>query len=367
MIASFADSVVQFRGALIGELLRRHATVTVIAPPCQESTRVGIERLGVRLIAVPMIRNGISPLADLVTFYRLTKVLRQLRPTHVLSYTIKPVVFGSLAARLAGVSSVSALITGLGYVFVGFGLRARVVGYAARALLRLALGCCHSVIFQNDDDREFLRELGMIGRRVRIATVNGSGVPLRDFSLAPMPKDVSFLMIARFVREKGVLEYMKAAEVVRGRHPEVSVRLLGWAESGLAGLSQSEVANLARFSGVDVLARTEDVRPAIRECAVFVLPSYREGTPRTVLEAMAMGRPVITTDVPGCRQTVQADVTGWLVPPRNADALAAAMCTAIEARDRLEAMGLAGRRRAEMRFDADSVARATADAMGVTC
>ncbi|MCC7464248.1 MAG: glycosyltransferase family 4 protein [Gammaproteobacteria bacterium] len=367
LIASFGESVVQFRGALIAELLRRGAEVTVVVPPCEAATRRGIEELGVDVVVVPMNRNAISPLMDVITLLQLVKILRLIRPTHVLCYTIKPVIFGSAAARLAGVPSRAVLITGLGLGYTGSGFKARSVGFVVRVLLRGALRLCQTVIFQNDDDRILLQKRRMVRAGTRVTTVNGSGVPLRHFAPEPLPDKVAFLMIARFVREKGVLEYLRAAEIVHGRYPKIPVRLLGWADEGVAGMSQSEVDARARAAGVEVLPRTGDVRPAMRDCAVLVLPSYREGTPRTVLEAMAMARPVITTDVPGCRQTVEVGQTGWLVGARDAESLAEAMFDAIRSAGRLEIMGRAGRRRAEAMFDADSVGCAMADAMGVEC
>lgn len=365
LLASLADSVVEFRGALIRELRLRGAAVVVVAPPAAAEIVAGIESLGVRFIPIDMQRNRISPLADLVYVVRLWRMLRKLRPDSVLAYTMKPIAFGASAAMLAGVKNVSVMFTGLGYAFTSGSKTARMSKSLIRGLLNWVLGRCHRVIFQNPDDREYIVNEGISYKPDRGLVVNGSGVPLERYQYAAPSGGHSFLMIARLVREKGVIEYLQAARLVHEQYPEVRISLLGWRDEGVASVPEAEFRELLVSGGVKLLDRTNDVRPFLRNCGVYVLPSYREGMPRTVLEAMAIGRPVITTDVPGCRQTVAEGETGWLVEPRSATALAAAMMEALRCHERWLAMGVAARSRVEKLYDANSVAHVVADAMGV--
>jgi glycosyltransferase involved in cell wall biosynthesis len=192
--------------------------------------------------------------------------------------------------------------------------------------------------------------------------VNGSGVELQRFSPVPLPGSSTFLLIARFLVDKGIREYVEAAQQVRRNNPRARFLLVGWHDDNPSSLGDEEVNGWVELGIIEYLGRLDDVRPAIAQADVYVLPSYREGTPRTVLEAMAMGRPIITTDVPGCRQTVVEGRNGFLVPPRDASALAQAMNRFIQDGGLAARMGHESRRLAEERFDAEIVARAVVDA-----
>jgi glycosyltransferase involved in cell wall biosynthesis len=309
-----------------------------------------------------------NPVRDAGTTVALARAFRRFRPDAVFVYAVKPVIYGSLAARLARVPLRVAMITGTGSAFGGGGSRKRrLVSWLVRRLYRLGLAGVHVVFFQNPDDERLFRSLGLVGRGgQRILRVGGSGVDLSKYSPVPLPTGpLTFLLIGRVIRDKGVAEYVEAAKRVRLVHPEVRVQLLGPLDSNPTAISKEELDGWVASGAIEYLGRTPDVRPNLAAAHVCVLPSYGEGMPRSVLEAMAMARPVITTDVPGCRETVVAERNGYLVPVRDAGALADAMIKLVEAPERLEAMGLEGRKLAEERFDVREVNRTIVEAMGL--
>lgn len=363
VVAGIAKSLINFRGHLLIELVRRGHWVYACAPEDSPEITQQLARMGVTYASIPMARTGINPLADLAYMCRLRRVFRAIRPDVVLGYTIKPVIYGSLAARLAGVDRICSMITGLGYAFSAGGLKARLVERVAKVLYRLALRGNDVVFFQNPDDQQLFTDLGLVSNR-QSCLINGSGIDLQQFVPAPFPDSPAFLLIARLLRDKGISEYAKAAESVRRRYPNARFRLVGMFDSSLNGISPMEVDAWCKAGTIEYLGELADVRPAIADSSVFVLPSfYREGTPRTILEAMAMGRPIITTDAPGCRETVEQGVNGYLVPPRDVDALTIAMESFIQDPDSVARMGEASRRIAVDKYDVRKVTASILDAM----
>ena len=248
----------------------------------------------------------------------------------MIAYTIKPVVLGAAAARAAGVACFAAMITGMGYAFLG-GLHPKrlAIRLVAMLMYRRALAASQLVIFQNEDDRRDFRRLRLLAADKPSLVVNGSGVDLDHFAPRPAPAEISFLMIARFLRDKGIREYGAAAARLKAEFPKVGFRLAGWLDKSPDSIGRAELDSILA-GGIEDLGRLADVRPAIARSSVYVLPSYREGTPRTVLEAMAIGRAVITTDAPGCRGTVVDGENGFLVPVADPDALYRAMRRFVE-------------------------------------
>jgi glycosyltransferase involved in cell wall biosynthesis len=304
---------------------------------------------------MPLERNGMNPKADLRYFRAQVALQRRLRPDLVLNYTIKPNIWGSFAARLTGCKAVS-MVTGAGYLLLdGKGVKRRLIQTLAKRLYRAALSGNEAVIFQNRDDvADFVDARIVQFQQARM--VSGSGVNLAHFRRAPLPPEPVFLMIARLLRTKGVQEYAQAAEQVRAKYPNARFLLVGMQDTGPDGI---DTADLARWQarGLEYLGELVDVRPVIAASSVYVLPSYREGTPRSVLEAMAMGRPIITTDVPGCRETVQSGSNGFLVPARDSVALAGAMEQLIGDASLRAKMGEAAYALAAERFDVEVVNR----------
>jgi glycosyltransferase involved in cell wall biosynthesis len=305
---------------------------------------------------------------DIHTLFSLVALFRELRPDVVFNYMIKPVIYGSLAARMAGVPARFSMITGLGSAFGTEGGPPPPLWRAVQLMYRQSLRKNRCVFFQNPDDRRLFERLGIVHGREQIVVLNGSGVDLEHFRPAPLPQAPSFLLIARLIREKGVREYVQAARIIRARHPETAFRVAGWIDDQHAGaITERELRAWSDQGAVEFLGQLPDVRAAIAESAVYVLPSYyREGTPRTVLEAMAMGRAIVTTDAPGCRETVQEGVNGYLVPVRDGGALARALERFIKEPTLIQAMGRESRRIAIEKYDVHQVNAKILEAMELT-
>jgi glycosyltransferase involved in cell wall biosynthesis len=360
--AGYSPSLLNFRGPLLRELVGRGHEVIACGPQAAPELREALGGLGVAFREVPCDRAGLSIRRDLRLLRALVMLFRSTRPDIVLNYTIKPVIYGSLAARLAGVPNVYSMITGVGYAF-GEGRGRRAVRMAASAMLRLSLPSNRAVFFQNPDDRSLFQQLGLLGRRGQAVLINGSGVDIDAYRPVPYPQRLSFLLIGRLLADKGVREYVAAARLIRARYPDVRFRLAGPLDPNPSALRSEEIQAWVNEGLIDYLGELEDVRPAIAASSVYVLPSYREGTPRTVLEAMAMGRPAVTCDAPGCRETVVDGVNGYLVPVRHAGALAQALDRFIQQPELIDRMGRESRRIVADKYDVHKVNRVILETM----
>jgi len=338
VIGGYAKSLINFRGPLLAALVKAGHEVVACAAEDDQDVAFALGRLGVHYCPVPIERTGMNPFRDLISMARMTGMLRSLKPDIVFSYTIKPVIFGSLAARCAGVGSINSMVTGLGYAFMGNGLKGLIVNRLVTGLYRAALRYNRNVFFQNPDDRSLFVDAGIVAE-CKTCLVNGSGVDIEHYSSAPPGTAPVFLMIARLLRDKGVLEYVEAARLLKSRYPQAVFQLLGPLDSNPAAVSQTQLDAWQQEGVIEYLGSTDDIRPSMRRASIYVLPSYREGTPRTVLEAMSMGRPVVTTDAPGCRETVRNGDNGFLVPVRDGAALAEAMEKYILQPELIAAMG----------------------------
>jgi glycosyltransferase involved in cell wall biosynthesis len=340
-----------FRRSLVGALHTAGASVLALGA-AGDGFDAQLRAAGIEFQHIPVSRRSLNPLGDALLFVSLVATFRRVRPTLVHAFTIKPAVFGTLAAAAAGVPVRVVTITGLGHAFIsGSTLLRRVV----IALYRLALRRAHRVFFQNADDRALFIGLGLVPAE-RSELIAGSGVDLEHFAVAPLPYRAgtapSFLMIARLLKEKGVREYLQAASALKAAHPQATFRLLGGVDPrNPSALSPDEVAALRASTSVEWIDEVADVRPYIRAADVVVLPSYREGLPRTLLEASAMGRALIATDVEGCREVVVDSQNGYVVPAGDAQALAGAMGRMIEDPAAIATMGANARVRAGARFD----------------
>lgn len=303
-----------------------------------------------------MERAAIAPFGDTLLAFRIYRKMRELKPQVVLTCAIKPIVYGIPAALMAGVSRRHALITGLGYAFTDRhkSLRWRIVNLVARLLYAASLRGATTATFQNEDDRADFRRLGLLGR-TPANVVNGSGVDLDRFKVAPLPEKPRFLMIARLLRDKGLAEYLGAAKLVKAARPEARFDLVGDKDPNPAGFPVSQVEAAVADGTIQYRGAVQDVRTVIAESRIFVLPSYREGTSRSVLEAMAMGRPIITTDAPGCRAPIVPAVNGLLVPVGTTTPLAEAMIRLIDNVEETVGMGSNSRAIAEQRYDIHKV------------
>lgn len=356
LIAGFPDSLLRFRGALIAALLQKGQEVHVAAPdlPRHSPIRQQLEASGVTVHEIPLRRTGTNPVDDFRLLVHLVRLMRRVCPQRVLAYTIKPVIYGTLAAWLARVPQRYALITGLGYAFQGAGERG-LLRALVQKLYALALRCAHKVFFQNPDDAALFRQRGLLPSRIPACIVNGSGVDVMAYAQVPLPLPPRFLLVARLLGDKGVREYVDAARQIRRHSPEARFGLVGWIDENPDAISRQELEAWVREGVVEFHGRLDDVRPAIADCNVYVLPSYREGTPRTVLEAMAMGRAIITTDAPGCRETVVEADNGFLVPIQSVSDLVIAMQRFIDEPALAARMGQRSRLLAEEKYDVNKV------------
>jgi len=366
IIGSFAPSLLHFRGALIRAMIGHGHRVAAAAPNMDPATAAGLAEIGCEAVDVGLSNVSINPLGFLRSLGAVRDLVRRTKPDVILAYTIKPVILAAFAGRAENVRVVS-LITGAGYAFTGGHEVKRLVSRVGASLLyRAALKRSDVIVFQNPDDQELFRRLALVPSGRTTHVINGSGVDLTHFAPAPIPSRTSFLMIARLLKDKGIREFAAAAKRLKAAHPEVPIALVGDLDPSPDSLTREELDELVGC-GIDYKGFLNDVRPAIADCSVYVLPSYREGTPRSVLEAMAMGRAIITTDAPGCRETVRNGANGILVRPRDALSLYEAMIRLVEEPDLARSMGAMSRRIAEEKYDVREVNANLLRYTGLSC
>jgi glycosyltransferase involved in cell wall biosynthesis len=356
-----------FRGEILRDLAASGSEVIALAPKDDWSPR--FKELGARYVDIRMNRRGLNPFADLLLLRRFYRVYSVERPDVVFHNTIKPVIYGSLAARFAGVARIVNMISGLGYVFIGDGIVQRLLRPLVHRLYRSALRRSHTVLFQNPDDRDYFVAHSLVPAE-KTVVIPGSGVDTDRFShvgSAANGPNCTFLFVGRILKDKGVLEFVEAARRTRRSIPDARFQMLGKIDpENPSHIEESIVRTWVNDGLVEYLGEVDDVRRILGSADVLVLPSYREGVPRSVLEAMAMGKAVITTDVPGCRETVEHEKNGLLVPPKDVDALKRAMEFMITHPDRRTEMGREGRNIAEKRFDVRIVNDQIFRAMGLS-
>lgn len=353
-------NIVNFRSGLI-QALKLAGYEPVVIAPIDPAAEQRMAELGVERIVIAMQRSGLNPVADLRLLLTYRRLLKSLNPVAFLGFTIKPNIYGGIAARLAAVPLI-ANISGLGTVFIK---RGRLLGLVSR-LYRFAFKRAAVTFFQNPDDLALFVGRGLVSR-AQAQLLPGSGVDLERFR--PVPPAIgltTFLFIGRLLGDKGVWEYVQAARIVRTDIPGVRFQLLGPVdEDNRSAVTQSEVNRWVAEGTIEYLGATEDVRPYIERATAVVLPSYREGLPRSLLEAAAMARPLIATDVPGCRELVEPGVNGYLCAARDSNSLAKAMKTMIKtSSDERALMGAASRRMAEQSYSETVVISAYLDALG---
>ena len=368
LIASFPDSVVNFRGALIDEILEKGNKVSVALPNIDKSDLVYklLEEKKVNVFKIPLKRKSINPFFDLYLLINIFFLIKRIKPDYVLSYTIKPVIFGSIAARLAGIKNIYCLITGLGFFFTDkLNFFNKLVRLILIRLYSLALKFSKNVIFQNPDDQKLFLDLGIISSNSCSSIVNGSGVDILKFTPKDFPVKINFLLISRLLKNKGIREFAKAAREVKKIFPDATFTIGGWFDEGNDNISIAELNSWTDNNVIEYIGQVDDVSSAISKCSIFVLPSYREGTPRTILEAMAMGRPIITSNTAGCKETVKHGENGFLVEVKSTDKLIEAMIYFINNPNSISSMGMRSREIAEKKFDVKKVNKAMLDIMGI--
>jgi len=365
VVGNLAESLIAFRGRLLEEMVLKGHEVYACVPFYTEAIKNSVVAMGVKPLEVNFDRVGLNPFKDIKRMGRLIGIFKKIKPDVVLFYTIKPVVYGSIFSVLTKVPNVSSMITGLGSLFIGQDKKTKLLRKVVIQMYRAALKCNDLIFFQNQDDLNLFRELRIIKENKRTVVINGSGVDTRYFAQKDFPEELSFLMIARLISDKGIREYVEAARMLKKKDIQAKFYLVGILDGNPSAIKKAELEGWIKEGTIEFLGTLEDVRPAIANSCVYVLPSYREGTPRTVLEAMAMGRPIISTDAPGCRETVVEGVNGYLVPVKDVCALAAAMEKFILNPPLISHMGAASRKIAEEKYEVSKVNRVIMENLGL--
>lgn len=350
-------TVYNFRGDLIKKIISCGYEVVVTGP-----NQVNVEKitaLGARFVEIPCNKNGLNPFADLKYQKALQKLFEKEQPDVVLGYTSKPVIYGTIASKKAQKKlkkeiRAVAMVTGAGYAFASNTFKAKIIRAIMSFLYKRAFKRADVVIFQNEDDKKQFENLKLV-KPIKTGLVNGSGVNTERFAVSKLPDRLTFFMLARVMYSKGIREYLQACKIVKEKYPFVRCMLLGACEDIQDSMSAEQLKPYIDQGIIEHFGETERVEDYYSQCSVFVLPSYREGTPRTVLEASSMGRAIITTNAPGCRGTVKDGETGFLVPVKDGVALAEKMIEFVLDPTLVEKMGKASAEYCREKYDVEKV------------
>jgi glycosyltransferase involved in cell wall biosynthesis len=364
VLSSHTSSLFWFRMDMMKEFINNGHTVIAFGSEPEEEWKKKFEEYKIDYRQLYVERNGINPLKDLKTLKSLYTFMKKEKPDKVFAYQAKTVVYGSLAAKLNGVSDVYPLIAGLGSIFRGEGFKNKIVKAIMKLEYWAACKCSKKVFFQNSDDQNEFIQNGLVNKN-KAVIINGSGVDLDKFKPTPLPEVPSFLYIGRLIKDKGVMEYLKACKNIKEKHPNVRCLLVGPFDSNPSALKPDELKPYIKSGVIEYFGEQNDVRPFISRCSIYVLPSYHEGTPKTVLEAMAMGRPIITSDAPGCRETVIEGLNGYLVKVKDIKGLANNMEYLISNPEICRNMGQASEKIAKEKYDVKIVNQSIIQTMGV--
>ena len=371
LIGTVAGSLLGFRADLIKQLLVEEHQVYAFTSEYTQDELKKIEALGAIPVTYDLNRGGLNPLSDIRATYLLSKKIKAIAPDLVFSYFAKPVIFGTLAAKIAKVPKVIGMLEGLGYIFTdqpeGISKKTMLIKKVQVFLYKIALPKLDQLIFLNPDDpKDLLKNYNIELKNVSV--LGGIGLNLQNYAYSNnYPHKITFIFIARLLAEKGIHYFITAAKEVRTKYPDTKFVVLGIIDKhALGALKESELEQLVKEDIIDYPGHVSNVSEWIANSSVFVLPSYyREGVPRSTQEAMAIGRAVITTDVPGCRETVIDGVNGFLVEKWNPQALADKMIYFIEHPEQIEKMGYESYKIAQEKFDADKVNKRLLDILGL--
>lgn len=362
LIGTAASSVLGFRANLIKALLQKQYTVYTFVTEYTDEELRKIEALKAIPVIYNLNRGGLNPLIDIKATYELSKKINKIAPDIVLSYFAKPVIFGTLAAKIAKVPKVIGMLEGLGYTFAdqpdGPSKKTQFIKSLQVILYKVALPQLDKLIFLNSDDlKDLLDKYNIKVKHVEV--LGGIGLDLEDYAYQPIvnfEQPINFIFVGRLLKEKGIHDFITAAQIVKENYPKTRFTVLGAIDtSNLGALKKVELDKLISLSIVNYAGQVDNVKDWLVISDVFVLPSYREGVPLSTQEAMAIGRAVITTDVPGCRETVVDGVNGFLVEKWDPQALAEKMIYFIENPEQIAIMGYESHKMAQEKFDADEV------------
>jgi glycosyltransferase involved in cell wall biosynthesis len=364
LLSGSGDTVAWFRLDFLNEFLLRSYKVYVLAPDIRDDLKPELINMGIEFVEIKLERKGFNVLNLISSVFELVRLFKEIQPNIIFSYTHKAILSGSLAAKISGFSNTFSMVTGTGHIFDNQTKKEKVIKFIGSLALRIALRFNKLVFFQNPDDQAlFLNNNIVLSQKTKL--VNGSGINLDKFSVSPLPSEPVFLCMSRLIKSKGLEEFARAAKRVKKLYPEARFILYGYPDEHPDSIDENEIiSNWLNDFGVEYFGYAENPIDAIKECSVFVLLSYKEGTPRVVLEAMAMGRPIITTDAPGCRETVKNGVNGFLVP-RFDDVKAANAMTKLLSAELRNEMGQESRKFCQLKFDVLDVNNTLLSDMGV--
>ncbi len=354
VLSSYAPTLFFFREDMMIAMMNNGHEVIAAAPQSKKEWESEFEKRNIKYVSIKGIeRTSTNPIKDIVGFFSILKSIIKEKPDKIFTYQAKTVIYGCIAAKFARVKEIYVLMGGLGSVFRDKNKKSFTKNIM-RIEYKAALKCCDKVFFQNKDDYKEMLDIGLI-KENQVIMINGSGVNMTKFTEKPMPEDQVFLFVGRIIRDKGIMEYIEAAKIVKEKYPQTKIQIVGYFDTNPTAIKEEEIQTYIDKGIIEYLGFTNDVRPFLDKCSIYVLPSYHEGTPKSVLEAMATGRPIITTDSPGCRETVVDGINGFLVPVKNSGALAEKMIWMIEHREEAEKMGQESLRICREKFDVNKV------------
>lgn len=354
VLSSYAPTLLFFREDMMLAMKNNGHEVIAVAPEPEKEWAERFEEIGIKYKSISKVeRTGTNPIKDILGFFSILRVIKSEKPDKIFTYQAKTVIYGAIAARLSGEKEIYAMMGGLGSVFRNDGKKST-TKEILKMEYKVAFALYKKIFFQNVDDYELMLKENLITPN-QTQIINGSGVNLDKFIEKPLPVEPVFLFVGRIIRDKGVIEYIEAAKIVNGKYPGVKIQIVGYFDTNPTSIKKEEIQKYIDDGTIEYLGETNDVRPFLEKCSVYVLPSYHEGTPKSVLEAMATGRPIITTDAPGCRETVIDGVNGFLVPVMDSEALAEKMIWMIENKKEAEKMGQESLRICKEKFDVNKV------------
>lgn len=343
------------RNELINELQKHGYDVTYIGRECENTIHPDYEKYDVSFASIPLRRINTNPIKEIKVIKETKKVINNAGVEALIAYGIRTFPTIVIASKLAGVKKILCVVNGSGRLFELKGLKGLLVKSISYPMLWVSFFLCNNILFQNPDDLKMVKSKGLLWRK-NYGIVNGSGVNLEEYPFQELESKPNFSMISRLTGSKGVNDYVKAARKVKELYSESSFYLIGPMDNDDSSIDLNELENAIEEGIIKLINKVEDVRPYISQCRIFVLPSYYpEGVPRSILEAMSMGRPIITTDSPGCRETVIDGYNGFLVKPQDAKELEEKMIWMIRNNKRVEEMGKKSRKLCENKFDVNNI------------
>lgn len=350
--------LVRFRGDFARELIERGIEVEALVPVLNSNERSLMDSLGVKYTNINLARTNMSPLIIIKEFFRVRKHIKDINPDLIFNYTAKPFLLGSIAAKLLKVKKIYSMLPGLGFIFIGDSLKKRLLRFIVCILYKVSFACNNkSFVLNNDDHRELIKRKLITDKK--LIMIKGEGVDLQHYFDENENKYISppvFLFVGRLIREKGINDFVKAAEIIKKDHPEIEFRVAGNVDKNPSSITLEELEELSRNKTINYIGFINDIREEFKKSSVFVLPSYyREGLPRSTMEALSMKVPVITTINPGCRESIKDGATGYLTPVNNPEALAKKIKKFIEKPELINEMGLKARLFAEKHYDVNII------------